>query len=207
MEQTDATADGPPPGETTPLIGSERKGRCEGCCCCQTVALALLTACVIIMVLAAVTVVSAFSLVGYPWHASCQADWTFGKPCPDVMSTIVDQMNAWAGPDGCVGGGEKCLYEVTSAAGNVVTGTHTTPVAKYVDELKLTFVNGTTGTCRMEGYSRSKTWYAYLDSSTNYCNMKNLIVGSGLDQGDPVFSESTSDSICTQYSSADCDKY
>ena len=37
--------------------------------------------------------------------------------------------------------------------------------------------------------------------------MKNLILGAGLDQGDPMYSESTSDSVCTQYSSADCDKY
>ena len=58
-----------------------------------------------------------------------------------------------------------------------------------------------------QGYSRSKTWYAYLDKGTNFCNMKNLILGSGLDQGDPMYSENTSDGVCTQYSSADCDKY
>lgn len=180
----------------------------SGCCCCQSILLALLTSCVLIMVLAAITVVSAFSIIGYPWHASCQADWTFGKPCPEVMSTMVEQMRAWEGEDGCAGGGQKCLYQVVSATGDVVTATHTTPVAHYVDELKFTFVNGTTtGACRLQGYSRSKTWYAYLDKGTNFCNMKNLILGSGLDQGDPVYSESTSDSICTQYSSADCSKY
>ncbi|XP_043240564.1 uncharacterized protein LOC122391069 isoform X1 [Amphibalanus amphitrite] len=194
------------PQETTPLL--RISDRSDGCCCCQSLALALLTACVVVVVLAGITVVSAFSIIGYPWHASCQADWTFGKPCQEVMTSIVDQMRAWEGEDGCAAGGEKCLYQLISASGDTVTGTHTTPVSHYVDELTFTFVNGSaTGACRMQGYSRSKTWYAYLDKGTNFCNMKNLIVGSGLDQADPMYSENTSDSVCTQYSSADCEKY
>jgi len=28
-----------------------------------------------------------------------------------------------------------------------------------------------------QGYSRSETWYAYLDFGTNYCNLHNLITG------------------------------
>jgi len=178
------------------------------CCCCQSLICALCTIGVVIMVAAAIITVSAFSIVGYPWHASCQADWTFGKPCPEVMGSIVSQMQAWEGPDGCASGGERCLYQLERASGNTVMGTHATPVAHYVDELKMVFVNGTNNnTCRMQGYSRSKTWYAYLDSGTNYCNMRNLISGAGLDSNDTAFTEETNDGICTQYSSADCNKY
>ena len=29
----------------------------------------------------------------------------------------------------------------------------------------------------LQGYSTSETWYAVLDYSTNYCNMRNLLEG------------------------------
>lgn len=60
--------------------------------------------------------------------------------------------------------------------------------------------------CIVSGFSKSKVWYAVLDYGTNYCNMRNLIDGTGLsDRKD--FTEATDDSICTQYSSAKCDEY
>ena len=41
--------------------------------------------------------------------------------------------------------------QVISASGDTVTGTHTTPVSHYIDELNFTFVNGSSaGACRME---------------------------------------------------------
>ena len=58
----------------------------------------------------------------------------------------------------------------------------------------------------MQGYSTSETWYAVLDSGTNYCNLHNLVTGSGLNMS-PGFKEDVNDSSCTQYSSADCTKY
>ena len=58
----------------------------------------------------------------------------------------------------------------------------------------------------LQGFSTSETFYAVLDMSTNYCNLRNLLAGSGLDRT-AGFSETTSDSICTQYSSADCEVY
>ena len=43
------------------------------------------------------------------------------------------------------------LPQLLSATGGVITGTHTTPVSHYVDELKFSFVNGSAaGACRME---------------------------------------------------------
>merc|ERR1719402_652161 len=108
-------------------------------------------------------------------------------------------MNAWTGPDGCANGGEKCLYEYKSTEGMVVKATHTTPVHMYVDDLTLTFEDGADGGCTLHGFSTSETIYAVLDYSTNFCNMKNLITGAGLDMGDG-YSETASDDTCTQYS-------
>ena len=56
-----------------------------------------------------------------------------------------------------------------------------------------------------QGYSTSELYYAILDKGTNYCNLHNLVVGSGLIHHG--FKEVTNDSVCTQYSSADCDQY
>ena len=44
---------------------------------------------------------------------------TFGVTCDVAMQAIIDQMNAWTGPDGCADGGEKCLYEVSRAGRSV----------------------------------------------------------------------------------------
>merc|ERR1712080_570541 len=55
----------------------------------------------------------------------------------DVRGGVVQQMKGWEGEDNCgaVSGecpelpcGQKCLYLYTGTDGNVVTGTHTTPV-------------------------------------------------------------------------------
>ena len=58
----------------------------------------------------------------------------------------------------------------------------------------------------LQGKSSSETWYAVLDSGTNYCNLRNLVNGADLDKA-PGFKEDVSDSTCTQFSSADCGKY
>ena len=57
-----------------------------------------------------------------------------------------------------------------------------------------------------QGFSTSETWYAYLDYGTNYCNLRNLADLSKL-SSTANFMEETSDKVCTQYSSRNCDKY
>ncbi len=59
----------------------------------------------------------------------------------------------------------------------------------------------------MLGLSVAETLHAYLDSDTNYCNLHNLVDGAGLNNANYGFDEFTSDSKCTQYSTADCDTY
>ncbi|XP_070566693.1 uncharacterized protein [Ptychodera flava] len=140
-----------------------------------------------------------------PLHASCKVDWTFGISCKEVNTRIVNQMKKWKGPENCEGGGEKCLYEVIFSNATYIKGTHTTPVKKYVDTFTFTFVNANL-TCKAEGFSSSDVWYAVLDYGTNYCNIHNLIEGAELHKV-KGYTKTTSDSICTQYSSANCTVY
>lgn len=149
--------------------------------------------------------------VGGPLHASCKVNWNIGSSCQDTTQKIINQIGKWNGTDctGPQGDGEKCRYALTgrkdSSTNTILSATHTTPVHKYVDDLTFT-LTPMGSSCQVQGYSTSETWYAHLDFGTNYCNLKNLITGSGLDKTNP-FSENTNDDVCTQYSSADCTKY
>lgn len=146
--------------------------------------------------------------VGGPLHASCKLTWNFpSTSCADVSSALLSAATDMGKQDGwqakCGTSSEKCGYELKLNGANKVSGTHTTPVKAYVDDLTFTLVQGADGkSCTVEGYSTSEVFYAVLDYSTNYCNLSNLGTHTGLN-----YAEQTSDSICTQYSSRNCDKY
>merc|ERR1711860_435207 len=152
------------------------------------------------VILCLVAVSYAFVLGG-PAHASCHATWTLNLDCASVRTKILSQIKTWTDASGCASGGEKCLYALKSSDASSISLTHTTPVKHYVDDVAFDLDSKSATSCSVKGYSRSETWYAYLDFGTNYCNMKNLLSGSGLDKTDG-FSETTDDSICTQHSSA-----
>ncbi|XP_076811334.1 uncharacterized protein LOC143457102 [Clavelina lepadiformis] len=169
---------------------------------------------------------------GYPYHASCCVKWKFPSlTCEAVQGKLLAQIKAWTGHKNCKKGGEKCNYELKSNSSTDVTATHTTPKHGFVDFLHMKFIPfkkeiffpeyyaspdqhitfvkalGAPSTgCKVHGCSRSEVWYAHLDFGTNYCNLHNLMTGSGLSNS-TGFAEMTSDRICTQYSSANCDKY
>merc|ERR1712212_122808 len=153
------------------------------------------------------------SVLGYPLHASCELTWTFSESCETVKSKIVEQITAWdtevcpMTSPGCtkLPCGQMCLYKLTGSEDTSVTGTHTTPVARYVDALTFNFSDDGTG-CSVEAKSRAETLLAWLDFGTNYCNLRNLIDGAGL-SGTDGFTEETSTSVCTQVDTADCSRY
>ena len=58
----------------------------------------------------------------------------------------------------------------------------------------------------LQAYSTSDLWYAVLDFGTNYCNLRNLLDGTGLSDSNG-FVEKTSNSDCTQYEDRDCTRY
>merc|ERR1712062_372408 len=153
------------------------------------------------------------NLIGIPIHASCEIDWTFGEPCESVHSKIVAQINEWdveicpMTSEGCskLPCGQKCLYKLTETTETSITGTHTTPVARYVDDIAFDFTPNGSG-CSVHGHSEAQKLLAFLDFGTNYCNLRNLIDGSGLSESNG-FTEETSNGVCTQYSTADCTRY
>jgi len=145
-----------------------------------------------------------------PSHASCQLQWEFPDSCSQVIADIVNQIDLWKGEDLCKAGtdqvNEKCLYSLVYADDKSIDARHETPEKHYVDDLFMRFASTNDGGCHADGFSQSETSYALYDQSTNYCNLHNLVDGAGLTQTDG-FGETTSDDICTQYSTADCDRY
>ena len=102
--------------------------------------------------------------------------------------------------------GQRCLYTVSDSSDSAVSGHHATPVARYIDDIEFTMSAAEDGRCSVVGESRSSVWYAVLDMGTNYCNLWNLLDGTGLNRAEG-FTEVTSDAVCTQYSSRDCDRF
>merc|ERR1711862_1040666 len=116
-------------------------------------------------------------------HAECSVKWTLSESCESAQEKIINQMILWDNEDcGTKPGddkphGQKCLYKHTGTEGLVTTGTHTTPIHRYVDDLTFTFVPE--DVCIIEAHSISET-LSVLDYGTNYCNLFNLMDGSGL---------------------------
>ena len=96
-------------------------------------------------------------------------------------------------------------FQHTGSDETTTTGTHTTPVALYVDDLTYVFNNRIGGGCVIEANSISES-LSGLDYGTNYCNLFNLMEGCGLTE-DEGFTEQSDASICTQYNTANCDRY
>ncbi|XP_062898455.1 uncharacterized protein LOC134343618 [Mobula hypostoma] len=159
-------------------------------------------------VLVAFLLLGAFpSIAGGPLHAQCRVEWTFGISCYTVYLQLVSQIKEWKTADNCANGGEKCLYTLKSANEHYIVAKHTTPVHKYVDDLTFKLTSSLDKkSCYVSGFSVSELWYAVFDHGTNYCNLHNLIEGSGLDKVSG-YTESTNNFKCTQYSSANCTIY
>ncbi|XP_073768487.1 uncharacterized protein isoform X2 [Danio rerio] len=139
------------------------------------------------------------ALAAGPLHAQCAVQWKIGIPCFDVSSLLVNQIKEWS-TESCPGTSQRCLYSLVSVNTEDISATHTTPVMGFVDEISFNLSSPDPDSCDVQGRSVSRSWYAILDSGTNYLNMYNLMRGSGLSSS-PDFSESTSDRLCTQFSS------
>lgn len=58
----------------------------------------------------------------------------------------------------------------------------------------------------VQGMSSSAAWYAVFDFGVNFCNLKNLIYGTELDN-DSLYTETSNNTVCTMYSLAHCNVY
>ncbi|XP_047494872.1 uncharacterized protein LOC125042995 [Penaeus chinensis] len=172
-----------------------------GCCCgCKLCCCAFLV--VLTIIAASLGLFGAF--FPYPSHASCRVDWVFGTSCPTVKYKLIEQMKSWSHDDCSLK--QQCSYEYLGEDGNIIRGLHKTPYLKFEDKLNFT-LNSIDGKCHVTGVSESGVSFAVIDFGTNYCNLRNLVIGSGLDENDRFYKENSTNRICTMYSIAHCNLY
>ncbi|XP_072306463.1 uncharacterized protein [Eucyclogobius newberryi] len=139
-----------------------------------------------------------------PLHAQCKVDWYFGIRCEEVFEALVSQIKAWRSTSSCTTRGQRCLYKLQSASVHFIEAKHTTRFKRHVDNIHIRLMPFHFFTsCHVSAMSISQTWYAIKDHGTNYCNLYNLVEGSGLTEV-RGYKELTSDFMCTQRSSANC---
>ncbi|CAM9253471.1 unnamed protein product [Scytosiphon promiscuus] len=137
-----------------------------------------------------------------PLHASCKMTFDFPESsCEGVSDALVSSAESMMGFDSC-NGGNKCGYTVGKVVDGSVEFVHETSVKHYKDSLTFTLKNKG-DSCEASAFSTSQTTFAVLDNSVNYCNLHNLVEASGLEYAE----NDVSDCSCTQYSTADCERY
>ncbi|XP_012220942.1 uncharacterized protein [Linepithema humile] len=142
-------------------------------------------------------------LFPYPLHASCIVKWKFDDPCTYVMQKFRCQIMNWSSWNVCRQREGNCLYTLkVPAEENVIQATHRMSNLKSLEKIKIVFEERN-NTCFATGDSVSSGWFTVFDYGANYCNLRNLVVGAGLDRH-MKFLELTSDAVCTQFDMAVC---
>lgn len=117
------------------------------------------------------------------------------------------------------------LKEPKPNENNVIRAVHFAPNLKTMETMRIAFeeINNTcTATvfkyfinhfnliyfiCNLpyisKGESTSNEWFRVFDYGTNYCNLHNLVTGTGFDKSSK-FLELTNNAVCTQYNMAVC---
>ncbi|KAK0155321.1 hypothetical protein N1851_002330 [Merluccius polli] len=100
-----------------------------------------------------------------------------------------------------------CDPQLKSSSVHFIAAKHTSPFRGNVDDINFRLVSYPFLIyCHVSAMSVSERWYRVKDHGVNYCNLYNLIEGSGLTLA-RGYREVTSDFLCTQRSTANCTVY
>ena len=72
--------------------------------------------------------------------------------------------------------GQRCLYQYTGGDQDSITGTHTTPVARYTDDLSFKLLD-TTGGCTVKAKSSSQLWQVFSLYIYTHNHQQGVVVG------------------------------
>ena len=84
---------------------------------------------------------------------------TIPENCDTIKGKLIEQMNIWEDDSNCgqiseecpsLPCGQNCLYKVLSSDGNTLTGTHATPVKRYIDNLTFEFETSGSSQCKVK---------------------------------------------------------
>ncbi|KAM3603942.1 uncharacterized protein V6R79_004396 [Siganus canaliculatus] len=124
-------------------------------------------------------------------HAFCKIVWLLGLPCNRVNMAIVTQIKAMGS------------YKLGSVTPDLIQANHTSAIGQ-IEGVNFSMIDTTMSMgCRVEGTSVSAFWYSLFDNGTNYCNLRNVIQGSGLTTA-PGFVEFTNEWLCLGFGLSAC---
>ncbi|KAL3055341.1 hypothetical protein OYC64_018096 [Pagothenia borchgrevinki] len=116
-------------------------------------------------------------------HAFCRIVWLLAVPCDQVNMALVTQIKAMGS------------YKLSSVTPDLIQANHTSAVGQ-VESVNFTMISTAMSMgCHVEGSSISAFWFSLFDNGTNYCNLHNVIQGSGLTKA-PGFMEFTNEWLC-----------
>ncbi|KAG8014244.1 hypothetical protein GBF38_016668 [Nibea albiflora] len=116
-------------------------------------------------------------------HAFCKIVWLMGVPCDQVNMAIVTQIKAMGS------------YKLGPVTPTVIQANHTSAVGQ-IESVNFTMMGTSMSMgCHVEGSSISAFWFSVFDNGTNYCNLHNVMQGSGLTKA-PGFIEFTNEWLC-----------
>ncbi|KAM4557325.1 uncharacterized protein V3H82_017080 [Fundulus diaphanus] len=124
-------------------------------------------------------------------NAYCKIVWLLGMSCDQVNVAIVTQIKAMAS------------YKLVSVTPKVIQANHTSGFGQ-LERVNFTMIpTSMILGCHVQGTSVSAIWFSLFDNGTNYCNLRNVIKGSGLDKA-PGFLEFTNEWLCLGCGQSPC---
>ncbi|MEQ2298668.1 hypothetical protein AMECASPLE_007598 [Ameca splendens] len=116
-------------------------------------------------------------------NAYCKIVWLLGIPCEQVNVAIVTQIK------------DMASYKLVSLAPKLIQANHTSGFGQ-LERVNFTMIpTSMILGCHLQGTSVPAVWFSLFDNGANYCNLRNVIKGSGLDKA-PGFLEFTNEWLC-----------
>uniref|UniRef100_A0A3B4Y8D9 Uncharacterized protein n=1 Tax=Seriola lalandi dorsalis TaxID=1841481 RepID=A0A3B4Y8D9_SERLL len=138
--------------------------------------------------------------VPVPYHAFCRTLWLFARPCTEISTTMLQQIQSLNPLLGC----DECQYMLVSATPRAIKANHTSLDGLQAESITFTFSPTVlAGGCRVSAQSTSLGFTSLLDDGLNYCNLYNLLSVSGLNRS-PGFMETINEWACLGYGLATC---
>uniref|UniRef100_A0A669CUX6 Uncharacterized protein n=1 Tax=Oreochromis niloticus TaxID=8128 RepID=A0A669CUX6_ORENI len=124
-------------------------------------------------------------------HDFCKIIWLLGVPCDKVSLAIVTQIKAMGS------------YKLGPVTPFLIQANHASALGQ-VESVNFTMISTSMSLgCHVEGSSVSAFWYSLFDNGTNYCNLHNVIRGTGLTKA-PGFIEFTNEWLCLGFGVSAC---
>uniref|UniRef100_A0A3Q3DKG5 Uncharacterized protein n=1 Tax=Hippocampus comes TaxID=109280 RepID=A0A3Q3DKG5_HIPCM len=131
---------------------------------------------------------------------ACRVIWLFKQACYEQVEAVRQQVKAWSTKT-CADSQEECMYELVKDSASFLKIRHTSPSTHSISELFFEFNPPSAPEfCCVKAAAITKSSNS---TSNNYCQLYNLMAGSGLIQKQGV-REICNEDMCPSKKTAAC---